>query len=177
MSKARGNLQVAIRQQQQVEELCAATIRAVSGEPGLHFRGRRLYRGPRALPLFAPHLNPSMDTDDFGSFRGAADGMALHLTHCDQDLHSSLCPAEPLARMLFGLLEQFRCEALTPAGMPGMVRNPNSAIAIKAPVLPAETAAWASPFFTESMAMPIDEVRPRRSAWLGLSVPSTTSSV
>ncbi len=123
MSKPPGDLQAATRQQQKVEELCAAAIRAVSGEADLHFRGRRLYRGPRALPLFAPHLNPSLDTDDFGSFRGAADGMALHLTHSDPELHRSLCPAEPLARMLFELLEQYRCEALAPADMPGMVRN------------------------------------------------------
>jgi cobaltochelatase CobT len=123
VSEARGDLQAATRQQQKVEELCAAAIRAVSGETDLHFRGRRLYRGPRALPLFAPHLHPSFETDDFGSFRGAADGMALHLTHCDPALHRSLCPAEPLARMLFELLEQFRCEALAPADMPGLVGN------------------------------------------------------
>ena len=45
------------------------------------------------------------------------------------------------------------------------------AIAIRAPVLPAETAQSASPFFTASIARHIEEVRrPDRSAWLGLSV-------
>lgn len=122
-TKAPGGPQAASRHQQQVEELCAAAIRALSGEADLHFRGRRLYRGTRALPLFAPHLHPSLDTDDFTSFRGAADGMALHLRHCDIDLHRSLCPVEPLARMLFELLEQFRCEALATVDMPGQVRN------------------------------------------------------
>ena len=33
-----------------------------------------------ALPLFAPHLHPALESDDFGSFRGAADGLALRLT-------------------------------------------------------------------------------------------------
>ena len=61
--------------------------------------------------------------------------------------------------------------------MPGMVRSENSDIAIRAPVLPAETAALALPCFTASMAMPIDVVRARRRAWLGLSLMATTSSL
>jgi cobaltochelatase CobT len=111
------------RHQQKVEELCAAAIRALSGETDLHFRGRRLHRGRHALPLHAPHLRPSLDSDDFGSFRGAADGMALRLAHCDDELHRRLRPEDPLARMLFELLEQLRCEALAPEGMPGVMRN------------------------------------------------------
>lgn len=123
MTPAPGDVQAAARQQQRVEELCAAAIRAISGDADLHFRGRRLYRGEQALPLFAPHLSPSMETDDFGSFRGAADGMALRLAHSDAALHQSMSPAEPLARMLFEMLEQFRCEALATPDMPGLVRN------------------------------------------------------
>ncbi|CDS48706.1 Aerobic cobaltochelatase CobT subunit [Polaromonas sp. CG9_12] len=123
MTPAPADVQATARQQQRVEELCAAAIRAVSGKADLHFRGRRLYRGHQALPLFAPHLSPSLATDDFGSFRGAADGMALRLVHSDADLHRSLSPVEPLARMLFELLEQLRCEALAPPDMPGLVRN------------------------------------------------------
>ncbi|MDB5731615.1 MAG: cobalt chelatase [Variovorax sp.] len=115
--------QAAARHQQKVEELCAASIRALSGEVDLHFRGGRLYRGRRALALFALHLHPSPEHDDFGSFRGASDGMALRLTRSDAGLHQSLCPAEPLARLLFELLEQIRVEALVPADMPGLVRN------------------------------------------------------
>ena len=62
--------------------------------------------------------------------------------------------------------------------MPGSVRRLNLAIAISAPVLPAETATSASPFFTASMASHIDDFqRPRRSAWLGLSSMLTATSV
>ena len=43
------------------------------------------------------------------------------------------------------------------------------AIAISAPVLPAETATSASPRFTASIASPIEEFFAARSAWLGLS--------
>src|SRR6516165_9339408 len=49
---------------------------------------------------------------------------------------------------------------------------------MSAPVLPADTATSASPFFTASIASHIDEVlRPRRRAWLGLSFILTATSV
>lgn len=120
---APGNAAAAARHQQRIEELCATSIRALSGDPDLHFRGRRLHRGRRMLPLFAPHLNPSPESDDFASFRGAADGMALRLTRSDADLHRRLSPVDPLARMLFGLLEQIRVESLASDDMPGLVHN------------------------------------------------------
>ncbi|MES2101125.1 MAG: cobalt chelatase [Pseudomonadota bacterium] len=115
--------QLRARHQERIEELCAAAIRALSGERDLHFRGRRLHRGRRALPLYAPHLNPSLDSDDFDSFRGAADGFGLRLANSDAKLHARVCPADPVERMVFELLEQFRCEALVPAGMGGVRRN------------------------------------------------------
>lgn len=115
--------QARARHQERVEELCAAAIRALSGETDLHFRGRRLYRGRRALPRFAPHLHPSLETDDFSSFRGAADGLALRLAHSDTALHLRLCPSEPVERLVFDLLEQIRVEGLAPADMPGVARN------------------------------------------------------
>lgn len=111
------------RRQQRVDELCAAAIRAISGVPDVQFRGRRLHRGPRALPLFAPHLHPSPETDDFASFRGAADGLALRLSESDAALHASRRPAEPVQRLLFDLLEQFRVESLAGPARPGITHN------------------------------------------------------
>ena len=112
-----------VRLQHQVEELCAASIRALSGQPDVHFRGRRLHRAGVALPLFAPHLHPSLDDDDFASFRGAADGLALRLRLSDPELHRHLCPAAPVERMLFELLEQIRVESQVPAGLCGVAAN------------------------------------------------------
>ncbi len=88
-------VQARVRQQEQVDQLCAASIRALSGEKDLHFRGQRLHRGRRALPHFAPHLHPSLVDDDFTSFRGAADGLGLRLAHSNARLHGSLRPAGP----------------------------------------------------------------------------------
>lgn len=118
-----GEVQAAAREQQRTEELCSAAIRALAREPDLHFRGRRLHRGRRRLPAFAPHLHPGVGRDDFGSFRGAADGLALRLRGSDARLHAALAPAEPVRRMLFDALEQFRVESLAPAAWPGVRHN------------------------------------------------------
>jgi cobaltochelatase CobT len=115
--------QLRARQQQRIEELCAASIRALSGEPDLHFRGGRLHRGRCALPLYAPHLHPSFDADDFAAFRGAADGLALRLAHSDTAVHQRLAPTDAVERVVFELLEQIRCEALAATAMPGVRRN------------------------------------------------------
>ena len=92
------------RHQAQVEELCVASIRALSGQADLHFRGQRLHRGRKPLPLYAPHLHPSLDDADFGSFRGAADGLALRLSGSDAALHARLGPTDTVERLVFELL-------------------------------------------------------------------------
>jgi cobaltochelatase CobT len=112
-----------MRHQQRVEDLCGGAIRALAGEPALNFRGGRLHRGTRPLPTRAAHLQPA-STADFGSFRGAADGLALRSAHSDADLHASLAAAaggDETARLLADLLEQFRVESL--ATLPGVVAN------------------------------------------------------
>ena len=128
------------RHQQRIDDLCAASIRALCGQPGLHFRGRRLFRHHRALPPFSPHLNPQPGTDDFASFRGAADAMALRLRFADAALHRTLGPTEPLPRMLFEMLEQFRVESLAPSDMPGVIHN-----------LRHRFEAWSMAFFNSGM--------------------------
>jgi len=106
-----------------LEEICSAAIRALSGDAALHLREGRLHRGTRMLPAFAPHLEPSFDAGDLGSLRGAADGLALRVAHSDAALHRCLAPEDAQARLLFGMLEQFRVESLARADMPGVARN------------------------------------------------------
>ena len=62
--------------------------------------------------------------------------------------------------------------------MPGSVFSTKRAMAISAPVLPAETAASASPVRTASIASHMLLLpRPWRSAWLGLASMVTNTSV
>lgn len=111
------------RQQQKLEEVCAGVIRAFTGDAEIQYRGRRLHKGHRALPLHAPHLQTDPARDRLASFRGAADGIALRLRHSDPLLHRRLCPEQPVERLIFELLEQLRAESFAPDSMPGMTHN------------------------------------------------------
>ena len=112
-----------LRQQQRLDELCAAALRALAGQGDLHFRGRRLFRGRQRLPLYAAHLHPSHEADDFPSFRGAADGLALRLSRSDPALHRQHQPEDATERALFDLFEQLRVESLVSPEWPGARRN------------------------------------------------------
>ena len=109
------------RRQQRLEELCAAAIRAQVGDAELRFRGHHLYRGAQRLALHAPHLRTDPAADDFGTLRGAADGMAARLRDSDPVLHAQALPTEPVPRLVFEWAEQFRVEAL--ATLPGVRAN------------------------------------------------------
>ncbi|WP_104205077.1 cobaltochelatase CobT-related protein [Billgrantia saliphila] len=111
------------RRQQRIEELCAASLRAMTGHLDLHYRGRRLYQGEARLPTHAPHLRIDPGQDDFADCRAVADGIALRLLHSDASLHRQCCPKDPVERLVFELLEQLRVETRTPDVMPGMADN------------------------------------------------------
>lgn len=109
------------RRLRRLETLGSASIRALSGDAALQWRGQRLWRGDLALPAQGPHLAPDPATDGLASFRGAADGLALRQGHSQAALHRALRPAEPTERWLFELLEQLRCESL--ATLDGVRQN------------------------------------------------------
>lgn len=129
------------REQQEVDELCAGAIRALSGVASIRYRGRRLHDGRQALPIHAAHLQPDAALQDLPSLRGAADSVALRLLHTDAALHKSLCPAEPVARLVFELLEQLRVETLAPDQHAGVVHN-----------LRHRYTAWSHAFYDSGLA-------------------------
>jgi cobaltochelatase CobT len=113
------------KRQQRVEELCAASLRALTGDVDLHYRGRQLHQGARRVPLHAPHLRVDTDEDSFAECRGAADATALRLLHSDPAIQREFCPGveDPIARLMFEWLEQMRVETLVRDDMPGMRQN------------------------------------------------------
>jgi cobaltochelatase CobT len=111
------------REQQKIEELCAGVIRALTGEDGIQYRGQRLHKGASPLEINAPHLHTDFSIDDFCSFRGVADSIALRLRYSDPEVHRQLSPENPIERLVFELLEQLRVEALVPGNLPGMANN------------------------------------------------------
>ncbi|BAN26157.1 cobaltochelatase CobT-related protein [Caballeronia insecticola] len=106
------------------DALCAATVRALTGDGALHYRGGRLYRHLQPVALQAPHLRGERrDDEPLASTRGAADASALRIAHSDAARHRESMPDDPVARVIFEMLEQLRCETLAPAGMEGVRRN------------------------------------------------------
>ncbi|WJF90447.1 cobalt chelatase [Paraburkholderia bonniea] len=113
----------AVRRRERRENLCAATVRALTGDAALEYRDGRLCRDLRPLPFHAPHLRHDTQSSRLETLRGVTDGAALRLMHSAANLHARLCPADPVERLVFELLEQLRCESLTPQGMPGLADN------------------------------------------------------
>lgn len=111
------------KRQQQLEELCAATLRALSGEPRVRYRGGRLEVQERQFPVRAPHLHPDPERDESRAWRGVSDSLALRLKHSDPALVRQVLPAQPIARLVFELLEQLRVESLVADCHPGVRRN------------------------------------------------------
>jgi cobaltochelatase CobT len=109
--------------QQKLEQWCAASIRALAGEPTAHYRGHYLLLKEQPLLLCAPYLHLDLETHDAAKLRGVADAISLRLLHSDQQLHASLSPDNPIQRLVFELLEQLRTESLAPDNMPGMRTN------------------------------------------------------
>ena len=109
--------------QQHIEKLCGSTIRATTGQTSFRFRGQRPEINGRSAMIRAPHLRPDFEADNFQSFRGAADAIALRLQHCDITLHQQLMPKSNIGQLVFELLEQLRCESLVSELHPGARKN------------------------------------------------------
>lgn len=109
--------------QQHLEKLCGATVRATSGETSFRYRGQRPEVNGHSAMIRAPHLRPSFEEDNYQSFRGAADAIALRLQHCDNELHQQLMPQSNIGQLIFELLEQLRCESLVSDLHPGARKN------------------------------------------------------
>ena len=111
------------KQKQQAEELCGASIRAITGLRDLRHRGRSMFLAGTRVSTGAPHTEVDSLTASFRSQRGAADGIALRLQYSNAELHRELAPEEPVCRLIFDLLEQLRVETLVADSFPGIKAN------------------------------------------------------
>ena len=132
MSEAREH----VIHQQRLHELCAATVRALAGDGELHFRGQQLFRGAQRVPIHAPHLRLhdtlteagevsaiAEKSSDLSDLRAVMDGVALRMHGSDTQIYRELCPPQPIARLIFEMLEQLRVESRVAAYMPGQRDN------------------------------------------------------
>lgn len=109
--------------QQRLEELASASVRALAADSHLAFRRGVLCRDDTPLPAHAPHLRVPPQQRDLATLRSLADAQALRIRYSDNELFQRQCPQEPMQRLVFEMLEQFRAESLVPADLPGVRAN------------------------------------------------------
>ena len=95
------SLQAQVRHQQRLDALCAATLRALSGQSGLHYRGRKLWQGHTLLPSFAPHLHPQAAvapaSDSSNPGAGSPAGASVNQPWAQDSRAMGATPADDLA--------------------------------------------------------------------------------
>ena len=106
-----------------IERHCAATIRALSQNPDAEYRRQRLFVKGKAKALLIPHLAVDVLTNSVARNRGVADAIAMRLVFNDESLHDDLVPTEGVARLVFEILEQLRCESMSPDSFSGIASN------------------------------------------------------
>ncbi|MGA0584434.1 MAG: cobalt chelatase, partial [Castellaniella sp.] len=107
-----------------LEARTAATVRALSRQPRVHFEAGRPWNGDIPLPAGAPHLQTQPGLDDPPAYRALADALAQRLPQPDARLSQDLVPLQdPVAALIFEWLEQWRVESLAPERWPGMRVN------------------------------------------------------
>lgn len=110
------------RRRERLIQIVDASLRGLTGQPGLHHRGPVLYDGSSQAPSPAMHLQ-IQDAAQFSSWRGVADALTLRSRWTNQALHRAQRPEKPLAGALFDVFEQLRVESFAPESVPGMRRN------------------------------------------------------
>lgn len=105
----------------------AAVIRALGRTPEAEYRARQLEVGERAVGIATPYLLP--ERNDLGQpvddviARGVFDAIGVRLRYSNAALFAEHEPTEVVARVVFDLCEQLRCEALVPNSLVGTRTN------------------------------------------------------
>jgi len=104
----------------------AAALRAVGAEPRAEYRAHQLTVGDRTVPLAAPWLtidHESAEALDDRVYRGLVDALGVRLRYSNRVLHAAGEPHDLVARIVFDVLEQVRCEAQVPDALDGVRDN------------------------------------------------------
>lgn len=104
-----------------LERSGAAVVRALGRSPRAEYRGRVLEVDDRPVAVSTPYL-----TDDQAGespARGIYDALGARLRYSERALHESLQPDDIVARVVFDMVEQLRCESQIPDEFIGAREN------------------------------------------------------
>jgi len=106
----------------------AAVIRALGQSPTAEYRARQLEVEDKPVGVSTPYLQP--DLDEVGHIaadeviaRGVFDAIGLRLRFSNPAIHARHEPDDLVARIVFDMAEQLRCESLVPDSLPGVKHN------------------------------------------------------
>lgn len=105
----------------------AAVIRALGQTPTADYRAQQLRVDEVGIGIATPylltdHLGDALPADDV-VLRGVVDSIAVRLRHSDAELFAEHEPTDVVARIVFDMLEQLRCESLVPDALVGTRKN------------------------------------------------------
>lgn len=105
----------------------AAVIRALGQTPTADYRAQQLRVDEVGIGIATPYLltdhsGDSLPADDV-VLRGVVDSIAVRLRHSDAELFAEHEPTDVVARIVFDMLEQLRCESLVPDALVGTRKN------------------------------------------------------
>ena len=106
----------------------AAIIRALGKSPTTEYRARQLEVSNKPVGISTPYLQPKLDEAGVLSqneiiARGVFDAIGLRLRFSDPAIHKNHEPDDLVARIVFDMCEQLRCESLVPDSLPGVKHN------------------------------------------------------
>jgi len=103
----------------------AAIVRALGRSPTAEYRARQLVLGDRPMALAAPYLLAATQDDDEIVDRGIYDSIGVRLRYSDPEVFAATEPAADriVARLVFDMAEQLRCESLVPVELSGTREN------------------------------------------------------
>ena len=103
----------------------AAIIRALGKSPAAEYRARQLQVDDTSIPIATPYLLPDLGVDsaDEELARGVFDAIAVRLRFSDGAIFAEHEPTDLVARIVFDMLEQLRCESLIPDSLEGTRQN------------------------------------------------------
>ncbi len=104
-----------------LERTGAAVVRALGRSPRAEYRTRQLEVDDRPIAIAAPYLVDEFD--DETPERGVYDALGVRLRYSDRALHETFEPDDLIARVVFDMLEQLRCESQVPDEFLGAQEN------------------------------------------------------
>ena len=105
----------------------AAVIRALGQTPTADYRAQQLRVDEVGIGIATPYLLTDHSGDELPAddvvLRGVVDAIAVRLRHSDAELFAEHEPTDVVARIVFDMLEQLRCESLVPDALVGTRKN------------------------------------------------------